>query len=384
MRDALYRLAAPILDRIPDISHQPKGRQISIGFAASLIFHLLLLLFAAGVGFLLPEHSLVQFIQTKPKLQEIEIMVIPVQEVTELVTPEDLEKRKQFMDSAGLTASTTAPDKPLVESDVNMKAGSQLPARGDTPLPTQDGRKDRAFPQFDNQKSKVGEVTPDPTPPAAPPPAAPAPATPKTAEAKPEMAEPAKEPDPKLKPVEAPAPAEIAMATRPKEAAPEPIAPPSPPAPKLRMRTSAPIAMLTTPAPVSPPKSSYQEEREKTQIDGNITNAGPKGVDAEGTPLGVYMKGVKAAIGSRWNHYVTGNGGSVLFPPGSIRVSFVVDDRGKIARVKTNGNTSSSAYGFACEKAVRDTRLPAPRQGLFNELPENNLEITYTFTIYGF
>ena len=49
MRDALYRLTSPILDRIPDISHQPKGRQISIGLAASL-----LLLFAIWLISLLP------------------------------------------------------------------------------------------------------------------------------------------------------------------------------------------------------------------------------------------------------------------------------------------------------------------------------------------
>ncbi len=376
MRYAIYRLTAPILDRIPDISHQPKGRQISIGIVASIVVHLLLLLLAVLVGFVLPEHSLIRFMQAKPQLQEIEITVIPaVDEVTELITPEELEKRKQFLDSAGLATAAAAPAKPLFESDANMKAASQLPARGDAPLPTQDGRTDRNFPAFDDKKLKVGDVAPAPSPPVAPPPATPA----KAEEAKPATPEPAAPPDPTLKPVEATAPDEIAMATRQPEAPPNPV-----PAPKVRMRTSAPIAMLTTPAPAVPPQSAHQAEQEKTKIDGNITNAGPNAVDAEGTPLGVYMKGVKAAIGSRWNRYVTGNGSTVIYPPGSIRVSFAVDSRGRIDTVRSVGNTSSSSYGFACEKAVRDTVLPPPRKGLFTELPDKKLEITYTFTIYGF
>jgi hypothetical protein len=77
MRDALYRLTAPILDRIPDISHQPQSRQVSIGLAASVLFHLLLLLLAVLFGMILPEHRLRHFAQPKPQLEEIEITVLP-------------------------------------------------------------------------------------------------------------------------------------------------------------------------------------------------------------------------------------------------------------------------------------------------------------------
>ncbi|HYR57551.1 MAG TPA: hypothetical protein VEO95_02930, partial [Chthoniobacteraceae bacterium] len=77
MRYAIYRLTAPILDRIPDISHQPKGRQISIGLAASLLFHILLLLLALLIGMILPRHLSLNFAPAKPKLEEIEVTVLP-------------------------------------------------------------------------------------------------------------------------------------------------------------------------------------------------------------------------------------------------------------------------------------------------------------------
>src|SRR5437870_1428940 len=123
MRDALYRLTSPILDRIPDISHQPKSRQVSIGLAASLLFHVLLLMLALLVGLILPERTLVHFAPAKPKLEEIELTIVPpALEEARLVPMEEIEHPKPFIDSRGLATSEQAPDKPLFESDVNMKA----------------------------------------------------------------------------------------------------------------------------------------------------------------------------------------------------------------------------------------------------------------------
>ena len=372
MRYALYRLTAPILDRIPDISHQPKGRQVSIGLAASLLFHLLLLLLALLFGMILPGHSLLSFAKPKPKLQEIEITVLPpVATEAQIVTPDDLEKMKQFLDSTGLAAGQKPPDKPLFESDVDMKAASAKPATGDAPLPTQDGRKDRSSPAFTDQKAKLGSVAEPP----APPPAEKMANTEQTPPAAPEKkAEGETAPPTPLKEVAVPSPDEIVLSK--KEAA-----PPAPPVPKFKSNPS--LAMLTLPAAPPKPASTYQPYEEKTHIEGNISNRGANSVDAVGTPLGRYQKGVGVAVGSRWNHYIINPAGNLNFPPGSVRVSFSIDRRGKITKIKSHGNTSSASYAFTCEKAVRDSALPPPPKNLFDPLPDGKLDITYTFTIYS-
>ncbi len=389
MRDTLYRLTSPFLDQIPDISHQPKGRQISIGLGASLLFHVLLLLLALlydQVRVLLA--MLLALILSlldlppldapkptpKPKLQEIEVTVLPPVAAAQVVTPEELERMKQFLDSTGLATAAASPDKPIFESDVDMRAASEKAATGDVPLPTQDGRKDRSSPGFTDQKTKLGSTAEPP----APPPAA------KMANTEqPPAAAPVKKPEGEaappspLKEVTVPGPDEIALSR--KEAAP-PI-PPAPPA--LKFKTNPEMVMLTPSAATPKPASTYQSFEEKTKIEGSISNRGTNSVDAAGTPLGRYQKGVRAAIGSRWNHYVISPAGNVIFPPGSVRVSFSIDRRGKISKIKSTGNTSSASYAFTCEKAVRDSDLPPPPKNLFDPLPDGKLDITYTFTIYS-
>ncbi len=387
MRDTLSRLTSPLLDQIPDISHQPKGRQISIGLAASIVFHVLLLLLALLYDvvrvFLTMLLALILSLlhlpplnsakpTPKPKLEQIEVTVLPpVPVAAEIVTLAELEKQKQLLDSTGLAPATKAPDKPLFESDVDMKAASAKAATGDAPLPTQDGRKDRPSPAFTDSKAKLGSAAEPPAPPAADKLANPALSPPVAPVKKPEgeVAPPTP-----LKEVTVPSPDEIALSKKE-------TAPPAPPVPKLTMRTSAPVAMLTTSTPK--PASTYQPYEEKTHIEGNISNRGANSVDAEGTPLGRYQKGVRAALGSRWTHYVMNPAGNLNFPPGSVRVSFSIDRRGKISKIKSTGNTSSASYAFTCEKAVRDSALPAPPKGLFDPLPDGKLDITYTFTIYS-
>lgn len=372
MRYALYRLTAPILDRIPDISHQPTGRQVSIGLASSLLFHLLLLLLALLFGWILPQHSILDFAKPKPKLQEIELTIVPPleYEVPKVEAPPEPEEKKVFIDSTGLAKAAAAPDKPLFESDVDMKAASKKAGSGDVPLPSQDGRKDRTDPQFTTQKAVVGSTEPPapaPAMPVAPPAKAIAPPQPET-----KPLEAVKAPPTPLKETSVPSPDEIALATKPAE--------PAPVVPVPRMRANPQLAMIPSATPEPRTKPAYQPEQEQTHIDGAISNRGENSVDAEGTPMGRYKKGIINALGSRWLIYVKGRD----YPVGSVVLGFQVDRRGKISDIRVMQNTSNSAFATICEKSVLDTKLPAPSKDLFAPLPGGKLQMTQKFSIYDF
>jgi TonB family protein len=387
MRDTLYRLTAPILDRIPDISHQPKGRQVSIGFAASLLFHLLLLLLALLFGLVLPKHALLEFAKPKPKLEEIELTVVPPapQEEMRLVPLEEIEHPKPFLDSRGLATADKAPDKAIFESDADMKAASELPALGNLPLPSQAGRVEPEFPAFADQQMSLGRtaVPFSQNVAAATPPAPPTPPTPAELEKMPPTppteAPPAeqKAPPTPLKEVTKPSEDEIALAA--KSASP-PLAPPMP-----RMRATLPVAMLATPVPQPPQpktKPGYQPQLEKTRIEGNISNRGRNAVDAIGTPLGRYKKAVNDAVGSRWYHYTEQK--TSIIAPGSVRVTFAVDGKGRIVSVRSEGNTSNASFSDLCERAVRDAEIAPPPPDLMTPLLDGKLDFTITFTFHTF
>lgn len=366
MRYAIYRLTAPILDRIPDISHQPTGRQVSIGLASSLLFHLLLLLLALFFGWILPQHSILDFAKPKPKLQEIELTIIPpVEEVVTL--PVEVEKKRaNTIISDGLAASAVAPNKPVFESDINMKAASEKPPTGDAPLPTQDGRTDRQGVAFADPKSDAGAAKPPPAPPM--PETVPKQA-PEPEDSKAKRIDAAKTPPPPLP--SAAKPDEIAIAKT--ESAPPPAAP------VLKLRANPQLAMLPAATPEPRPARTTDGFAEKTRVDGSISNVGPQAVDAVATPLGVYNKKIYNLVGSRFRNYMRLNGGKSAYPPGFVNISFTVDAAGRISEIETGRGTSSASFAFMCEKVVRDTKLPPPPKGLFDGEPGGKLERIYTF-----
>jgi outer membrane biosynthesis protein TonB len=179
-----------------------------------------------------------------------------------------------------------------------------------------------------------------------------------------------------LKEVTKPAEDQIAVAAKPAE-------PPPPPAlPKPRMRATAPVAMLTTPPAPSRSKSGFQPQLQKTRIEGNISNRGRNAVDAAGTPLGRYKKAVYDAVGSRW-YYYTAKKTSVI-APGSVRVSFSVDEQGHPVGVRSEGNTSNSSFADMCEQAVREAEIAKPPGDLMEPLLDGKLDFTITFTFHTF
>jgi outer membrane biosynthesis protein TonB len=103
-------------------------------------------------------------------------------------------------------------------------------------------------------------------------------------------------------------------------------------------------------------------------------------VNAKKTPLGVYMKQVSEAVGSRWNYNVVSH--RDLYPTGEARVAFKVDREGKVKSIKVTSNTSNATFAFMCQQCVQEAELAPPPPDAIDALHDEMLEIGYTFVIY--
>ena len=230
------------------------------------------------------------------------------------------------------------PKEKTFESNANSIAASGLPATGEAPLPSQQG-KDRPFVDLE-------------THPYAP-------------EMKGAIPQPSAAPQEKAKPAETPQPApltaaeQFAMLT----ARPTPLAEPS---------------VMPTPARA---RSAYHPLRDQTRISGNITNRGISSVNALGTPLGRYEKILKDSIGSRWYAYVDQK--RDLINIGTLQLRFYVDRSGRVKNLKITENTSNESFANVCLQSVLEAHLPPIPDDVANTLPAEGLEVEgMNFIIY--
>jgi hypothetical protein len=120
------------------------------------------------------------------------------------------------------------------------------------------------------------------------------------------------------------------------------------------------------------PAAAYRPERQRTRIQGNISNRGISSVNAIGTPLGRYQKIVTDAIGSRWLAYTESR--RDLITIGTFTVHFFVDRNGKIQNLKVLGNTSNEAFANICLQSILDSKLPPIPEDVAATLPPEGLE----------
>jgi len=369
----LQRLTTPFVALLPDLNNVPQQRQAVGAIVASLVFHLLLLLFFVAMAGLVPDMR-VDFAKPQAELQPLELTVIdtsppppPPEEKAvdlqpaeaapaEFLTPAELaERAKPIIDSAGLARSEEAPKNAVFESDQNMKAASELPGTGDPTLPSQKGLTLEARPMFANQDSVLGKAVPEPL-----------------VGPKPEMVqeEPAAQ-APRATPVpapEVPTPADDQIAIAPKmtEVADGPVTKLAPafrtrPVPSPQERTE--LAKLATPQPMpqrptSPEDQGFRDEQMKTQVDGGISNLGQNSVDAERGVRGLYARQVQAAFGSRWYYFMKRHPDRYL--TGYAVVRYAISREGKISNVRVIENTSNASFGLMCEQSVREAEVVPP------------------------
>ena len=380
----LERITKPINKVLQDINRVPLWRQALAAIVASLVVHLLLILLFIAAAALLPDVKMeLPAAQTVPPPLEVQIVTSAAEEET--ITPEELKAaaERPVIDSTGLTKSTEAPKDAIFESDENMKAGSDQPATGILPLPSQDGR-NLPFPQFTNQNSQIGspKLTPAPELPGAMKPTPPAANLTKAPEVKrAEETEPKPQPKPKAPETPELKPDEIAIGEKPKPRSSAPDLAPRP-LPETKPDRQE-LAKLTTPAPRrSQSRAGYQEEQTKTRVDGSISNRGPKGVDAAKTPLGVYLKQVKAQIGSRWYYYLARR--RDLYSTGSVRLTFSITKNGEVRDVRVLDNTSNDAFGLMCQQCVTEAEILPPPPEAEAIMPNGRLEQDLNFNYVPF
>ena len=291
--------------------------------------------------------------------------------------PPVVNKNAPFIETPENRQTKEEPKEKTFESNANSIGASELPALGNAPLPTQEG-KDRPDLDLENQQHALAlqgsQPQPQPqaqttlTPP--PPTATPSPSASATT-----TPQPTTTPTPQPEASRSPEPDQLAMlrATPPPASAPaeETASPP--------VAAPPPHARPTPPLPQQP-SSSYRREQSKTLLQGNISNRGMAPVNALGTPLGRYQKIVGDAIGSRWYGLVDQNRDRVNI--GTVHVEFVVDRSGHITKLRILENSADESFSNLCLQSVQDARLPPIPDDLGATLPSDGLPADMRFTIY--
>jgi outer membrane biosynthesis protein TonB len=280
------------------------------------------------------------------------------------------------METAPSKESVEKPKEQTFESNANSIAASKLPATGDAPLPTQDGKErpavnlethdyslptDGSKPQPEPQSTVAPESKPTPPVMASP--------KPKASEA------------PLTKPTAAPAttpePEQLAML---KSTPPPPINAPD------ETEPPPPDVAASTPAAAPRPKpelaaSDYQAQKEETRITGRLTNRGPSSVNAVGTPLGRYQKAVSDAIGSRWYYHMKKK--MDLVSIGTARIEAEVDAQGHVQKLRVASNNANEAFANICLQSFQEARIPPIPPDLIATLPEGRMSVDFSFTAYA-
>ena len=272
-------------------------------------------------------------------------------ELTLVAAPDTTPKQgPSYVQTSESQRADKPPEDSVFESDKDTHAASPLPAAGDAPVPTQDGR-DQPGLSLENREYTAGPVPRESTP-------AVQPRQETTPEPKPE------ESKPKMTPKQS---TQLALLEPPK-----PKTPPRPKAAKAVRQEQQQQAQ--TPQP-----PGYQPQTRITRIRGNISNKGRAAVSATATPLGRYKKMLSDAIGSRWYFYVTEQLG--LLNVGTVEVRFVVRENGKVERVQVLRNSSNESFAACTVRAIMEADIPPIPKELVPMLEGSRIEIEYSFTI---
>ncbi len=302
-------------------------RKIFWALLAALLIHLV-------IGYLLASFHDVLFSKTVPVEEEkpVELTFVDLPAPAPAVP-----KNSMFMETDETKQSAAPPKEKTFESNANSIAASQVPATGEAPLPSQQG-KDRPAVDLETHTYSLPNQGAQPQPSARP-------------QESPSVA-------PSVQPTSTPLPDQLAM-LRPT------------PTPSVRPSVAQP----------QQPRSTYRPLKEQTRISGSISNRGISSVNALGTPLGRYEKILKDAIGSRWYAYMEAR--RDLTNIGTLQVHFFIDRSGRVKNLKITENTSNEAFANICLQSILEAQLPPIPEDVANTLPSEGLEIEgMNFIIY--
>jgi hypothetical protein len=300
----------------------------------------------------------------------VELTIVDLSATPPPLVPKD----PPFMETAKSRESAEKPKEQTFESNANSLAASQLPATGDAPLPTQEGKErpamnlethDYSLPTDGSKPEPRSTVAPESKPP-------PAPTTP----AKAMVSEPLS--TPMAAPANTPEPEQFAML---KSSPPPPIKAPDETEPSPAPVTEAPAAPAVPRPKPELAASDYQAQKEQTRISGRLSNRGPSSVNAVGTPLGRYQKAVSDAIGSRWYYYMNSKGDLVSI--GTAQIQAEVDAKGRVQNLRVVSNNANEAFANICLQSFQEAHIPPIPPDLIATLPEGRMAVDFSFTSYA-
>jgi outer membrane biosynthesis protein TonB len=335
-------------------------RKLGLAIVISLFLH-----FVVG-------YSLAAFGSASTPALPVEDKPVELTMVDLSATPPPVEpKDPPFLETDPSKESAEKPKEQTFESNANSIAASKLPATGDAPLPTQEG-KDRPVVNLETHDYSLPTDGSKPVPQAPVAPESP-PAPEATAAPKPTTPVPA----PTAEPITTPEPEQLAML---KSSPPPPITAPD--------ETESPPPAVTESAPAKAPRpkpelaaSNYQAQKEQTRITGRLTNRGPSSVNAIGTPLGRYQKTVSDAIGSRWYYYMNSKGD--LVSVGTANLQAEVDAQGRVQNLRIVSNNANEAFANICLQSFQEAHIPPIPPDLIAALPEGRMPVDFTFISYS-
>jgi len=307
--------------------------------------------------------SLATFSGKLAPLPEVEDKPAELTIVNVMPTPAPLPKNAQFMETQESKKSAEAPKEKTFESNANSIAASQIPADGESALPSQEG-KDRPFPNLESQAASIGLEGQPPQP-------TPAPSVIPTPQ--PSQSPPSTPTPPPSTPT--PPPDQLAMLL----ATPPPAITPS----EELAASPTPESAMPTPTPqaTEQPESSYRPYLEQTRTRGSITNRGASAVNAVGTPLGRYQKMIYDSIGSRWLYYTKKQGDLIAI--GTAHVTFAVDRDGHVQNLKMTSNSSNEAFANVCLESIQQAKAPPIPEDVSEVLPSEGLVFDISFTMFA-
>ena len=314
--------ADSILDRRQEL------RKVLWAFLAALLVHLIVAVLLAGFGGVFTTAQPVE--EDKP----VELTIV------DLATPPPVKNTAFIENDAAKQAAQ--PTEKTFESNANSVAASELPASGQLPLPSQEG-KDRPWLDLETHAASIAQQ--------------------------------GAQPQPNSVAQETPQPSQPPQAT--------PEATPITDSEQFALNTSTPrptVEPSTAPKP-EPPRSAYRAQKQQTRLAGSITNRGASAVNAVGTPLGQYQKMVYDAVGSRWYYHVAQHRDLVSI--GTLHLAFWVDRSGRPQNLKIVDNSSNEAFANVCLQSVLDAQFPPIPDEVADTLPSEGLEQEISFTMYA-
>jgi TonB family protein len=316
-----------VIGREADDALERKRELRKIGWAllAALFIHLV-------IGYVIAaSHGLFSSITPMEEDKPVELTFVDMPPPAPAVP-----KNPMFMETDPMKASVEPPKDKTFESNANSIAAAELPATGNIPLPSQEG-KDRPNLDLETHASSLAAAGAQPQPSAAP-----------QESASPSVA-------PSVQPTATPLPDQLAM---------------------LKSTPTPRPSVAPTP---QQPGSAYRAQKQQTRLSGSISNRGASSLNALGTPLGRYQKQLYDAIGSRWYSYVGQRGENSI---GTVRLAFSVDRSGRVRNLKVIQSSSNETFANICIQSVQEVQMPPIPEDVASTLPSEGLETELSFTVY--